>query len=119
LTVYVRDYPKDYKTGEVHPNKLKTWLAFSEATTEMRGKKYEDIIENVIRKMAGKKFKAEIRPKKKVSWRDYFWLKVQAANKGVDPDLVDQVVEVEEKWKKVLEPVFNRLKVGIVAGTRP
>jgi len=119
-TVYIRDYPKDYKlykqTGDfkyIHPNKLKTWIAFAEAAREARGKSLEDVIANVIKRMKGKKFKEEERKPILLSEKEIIKLKIQALNKGIDPTWVsilcrrkrkiEKIEDIEKKrWAKIL-----------------
>lgn len=101
--VYIRNYPKDYKlyklTGDfkyIHPNKLKTWIAFAKAAIEMRGRPLEDVIANVIKQMKGKKFKEEEKRKILLSEDEIVKLKIQAINKGVDPKWIDVLCEKRE-----------------------
>lgn len=116
-TVYIRNYPKDYKlykqTGDfkyIHPNKLMTWLAFAEAAREARGKSLEEVIANVVKRMKGKKFKEEER-KLMLPEDEIIKLKIQAMNKGIDPAWVDilckksdkKIEDIEKKrWVKIL-----------------
>lgn len=123
-TVYLRDYPIDYKlyreTGDfssIHPNKLRTWLEFAKAARESRGKSFEEVVENVKRKLKGKKFKKESRRVVYLSEEEIIKLKIDAMNKGIDPRWVDILAKPirerkeeegkEKKWEKILKPVVD------------
>jgi len=93
---YIRRYPKDYTTGEVHPNKLRSWLALAYSSTEKRGASLEDVVENVIRRMRGKTFRIpEPSERKEVTYAQYQSIILQALRKGIPLDVVDRLVVVK------------------------
>jgi len=121
--VYLRDYPIDYelyrKTGDfryIHPNKLRVWIRFAEAAVEKRGRKFEEVIENVKRKMSGIKVKKDEIRQIVLPQDEFIRLKIDAMNRGIDPKWVDILAKPspstplreekleEKKWIKVLRP---------------
>jgi len=124
--VYLRDYPIDYelyrKTGDfryIHPNKLKVWIRFAEAAVEKRGRKFEEVIENVKCKMSGIKVRKDEISQIVLPQDEFIRLKIDAMNRGIDPRWVDILAkpsplreeELEErKWVKVLRPSNARSK---------
>jgi len=84
---------------EVHPNKVKSWLALSEASVKARGKSMEDVIQSVCDKMKGKVFK-EKKMKVQVTEKEYRELFIQALNKGDSEKELNMLVEVVAEKKR-------------------
>ena len=127
--VYLRDYPIDYelyrKTGDfryIHPNKLKVWIRFAEASVEKRGRKFEEVIENVKRKMSGIKVRKDETRQIVLPQDEFIRLKIDAVNRGIDPRWVDILAKPspstplreekleEKKWVEILRPSDIRAK---------
>lgn len=116
--VYLRNYPIDYLLYKrdkdfkyIHPNKLKTWLAFAKATRKAREKSFEDVIDSVIDEMKGKKFKVEERRVVELPKSEIVKLKIEAMRKGINPKWVDilarSIEEIEgEEVKKEVSRVY-------------
>jgi len=99
LKIYLRRYPRDLKEyketkdfGKIHLNKLKAWEKFSEAAIEKRGETLEDVVENVIRRLRGKKFKKDIDRRVRLDYKDILRLRIKAINKGTNPRWIDILV---------------------------
>ena len=114
--VYVRRYPKDYAAwntnkdlSKVHPNKIKTWIAFGEVARKVRGKDYDTVIRTFIEELSGRKFKEERRPTL-VSYEDYLGLKLQAMERGISRRWIDILVRPEAKKPEEKEKI-ERLKM--------
>ncbi len=96
-SVHIREKSKESADNleDVHPNKVRSWLALAEASISARGKTMEDVIQSVLDEMSGKKFKAN-KPKIQVTPREYSELMRQCMNKSVSRRVLDNLVEVVE-----------------------
>jgi len=104
LTVYLRDYPEDYRKyhetndfGFINPNKLQTWIVFAKESVSARGKSFEELIEGKLQ-LRGIRIKSmpEPGPKKvALSEQEIIWLKIEAIKRGVPPSIVDKLLEVK------------------------
>lgn len=88
---------------EVHPNKIKTWVGFSEAGREARGATFMDVIDTIIMRTKGVVFKTP-KPKTKVTREQYLSLRAQAMSKGISRKQLDELVEVEVEIPAKLPP---------------
>ncbi len=116
--VYIRKEPEDYKkyqmTGDfshIHPNKLKTWLAFAESAVKARDGALEDVVESVIENMSGKKFKKEERKVMELSKEEILNLKIQALNKGIPPEYVDILAKPKKEERKRYEKILQTQEI--------
>ena len=117
VTIYIRKYPKDYKEyheredfGSVHPNKLRTWLEFAKAAKAARGKKFEDVIYSVMKRMRGKKY-TTYKPKYILMDDDEIRkLKVEAFMKGINPRWVDILTRPKKVREGKKEEIFQILR---------
>lgn len=97
-SVHIREKSEESKENldVVAPNKIKSWLALSEASRKNRGRTIEDIVAAVIREMKGKTFKPA-KKKTQVTSQEYEELVRQCYNKGVSFKVLDRLVEVIEE----------------------
>lgn len=106
--VHVRE--KSNESGEhieeVHPNKIRSWIALAEASHDAAGGTMEDIIQAVVDEMRGITFKAD-KQKLPVTQEEYNGLLIQAANKGVSKNRVDSLVVIVAKKKPTAEEMVK------------
>ncbi len=95
--------------GVVHPNKIQSWLALSEASRKTRGGTMEDIILSVIGATQGKVFKNK-KPKTQVTAQEYAELVRQCHNKKVSIKALNSIVEVIEDEKEKQEEENESIK---------
>ena len=117
---YVRRYPKDYKAwnterdlSKVHPNKIKTWVAFGKVAQKVRGKPYEEVIETFKKELSGKRFKPPRIPLT-VPPEDYAGILLQAIERGISRRWIDILVRPEAK-KPEEKKKIKRLKMLVRA----
>jgi hypothetical protein len=98
---YIREKSKESAATleEVHPNKVKSWLALSVASGKARGKSMEDVIQSVSDEMKSKVFK-EDKPKVQVTEKEYQELLIQAFKKGDSEKELNMLVEVVAEKKR-------------------
>lgn len=98
---YIREKSKESAATleEVHPNKVKSWLAFSVASGKARGKSMEDVIQSVSDEMKGKAFKKD-KPRVQVTEEEYQDLLIQAINKRHSEKELNMLVEVVAEKKR-------------------
>lgn len=112
---YIREKSKESAATleDVHPNKVKSWLALSVASGKARGKSMEDVIESVRDNMKGKVFIKD-KPKVQVTEKEYIDLLIQAKNKGDSKKELDMLVEevVAEK-KRELTVVIEEVVIDV------
>lgn len=99
-TVHIREKSKEglETLPDVHPNKIKSWLALAEASHDAVGSTMEDVIHAVIDEMKGVAFRDD-KKRVPVTEEDYQMLLIQAANKGVSKNKVDSLVVIVAKKK--------------------
>ena len=119
--VYVRRYPRDYVAwnasrdlSKVHPNKIKTWIAFGEVARKVRGKDYDTVIQTFIKELSGKRFKEE-RKSIPVSYEDYLGLKLQAMERGISHRWIDILVRPMIRRPEAEKEKLERLKMLVRA----
>lgn len=96
--------------SSVAPNKIKSWIALAEASSDAAGGTMEDVIANVINEMKGVAFKAD-KQKLPVTQEEYDSLLIQSAKKGVSKAKLDSlVVVVPDKKPSVEEMVAEFIK---------
>jgi len=117
--VFIRKYPRDYemwnKTKDlkhIHPNKIKTWLGLSKVAQKVRGLDYDSSIQTFIRELYGRKYKEDVRIKV-LPLIDIAGLKLQAIEKGVPTNIVDELVVPEEFVKLKEKPKMEKIKEAL------
>ncbi len=98
----------------VHENKVKSWLALSEASHSARGGTMEDIIQRVIDECKGAVFKEE-KPKVEVTEEEYKALLIQAMKKGVSSARLNSMVKLVAKKEQTEEELKEMVAEFIAA----
>lgn len=126
-TVYIRRYPRDYKMWNktrdpryIHPNKLKTWVGLAEVARKARGGDYDTVMLTIISELRGRKYRPE-KPPKIIPLKEFIGLKVQAVEKGLGEEVVDQLAVPAELVgiKKTPEEKVKELGKALVRMKRP
>lgn len=86
----------------VHKNKLKTWIAFSQASHDSAGKTMEEVNVAVAENMANKTFK-EPKNKRAVTQGEYELLLMEGLKKGISQKKISEIVNVVEERKQEKE----------------
>ncbi len=94
---------------EVHPNKIRSWLGIGKASHTPANPTMEQIIQSVIDKCSGKKYKQEIETQKaSVTKENYILLCKSAYKKGVSKKKLDELVTVvEQEEPQTLEEIVK------------
>lgn len=83
----------------VHENKVKSWLALSEASHNAAGKTMEEVIQAVIDEMKGVTFKSD-KERTEVSQEEYESLLIQCAKKGISKAKLNTIVTIKKAKEK-------------------
>ena len=107
LVTYLRKKGNDnVGTQEPHPNKLASWMQFSNKSIEGREKNFEDHIE-LMRELTGTTIKEPTAPIA-LPEAERVQLRLQALNKGLPVSVVDDLsVPKELEWREVLFPAVK------------
>lgn len=107
-SVHIREKSKESGDNleEVHPNKVKSWLALSEASHVTRGGTMEEIIQAVIDETRGAVFKEE-KERVPVTQEEYDNLLLQCAKKGITKRKLDLMVVIVAKKEKTPEEMVE------------
>lgn len=110
-SVHIRE--KSNESGanlkEVHPNKVKSWLALSEASHNAAGRTMEEVIQAVVDEMKGVTFKSG-KERTEVSQEEYDSLLIQCTKKGISGAKLDSMVIIKPKDKSIQQLVEEVLQ---------